>query len=61
VPDIDHFALFFAAAFLPAIAPGPGLFYVASGTLAGGRAEVSDCAISLLRPTPRTSKQAVLF
>lgn len=34
-----HFSLFLAAALLLAIAPGPGLFYVASRTLAGGRAE----------------------
>lgn len=35
----DQFALFFAAAFLLAVTPGPGIFYVAARTLAGGRAE----------------------
>jgi threonine/homoserine/homoserine lactone efflux protein len=36
---LPHLILFFAAAFLLAITPGPGLFYVAARTLAGGRAE----------------------
>src|ERR1700719_2256826 len=39
MPDLNQFALFFAAAFLLAIAPGPGIFYVAARTLAGGRSE----------------------
>ncbi len=39
MPDLTQFALYFAAAFLPAITPGPGIFYVAAYTLAGGRAE----------------------
>lgn len=39
MPDFAQFALFFAAAFLLAITPGPGIFYVAARTLAGGRAE----------------------
>ncbi len=39
MPDITHFALFFAAALLLAITPGPGIFYVAARTLSGGRAE----------------------
>jgi len=39
VPDLTQFALYFAAAFLLAITPGPGIFYVAARTLAGGRAE----------------------
>lgn len=34
-----NFALFIAAALVIAIAPGPGIFYVAARTLAGGRAE----------------------
>lgn len=34
-----HLAMFFAAALLLAITPGPGIFYVAARTLAGGRAE----------------------
>jgi threonine/homoserine/homoserine lactone efflux protein len=37
--DFPQFALYFAAAFLLAITPGPGIFYVAARTLAGGRAE----------------------
>lgn len=39
MPDLAHLALFFAAAFVLAITPGPGIFYVAARTLAGGRAE----------------------
>jgi threonine/homoserine/homoserine lactone efflux protein len=39
MPDIAQLALYFAAAFLLAITPGPGIFYVAARTLAGGRAE----------------------
>lgn len=34
-----QFALYVAAAFLLAVTPGPGIFYVAARTLAGGRAE----------------------
>ncbi len=37
--DMTQFALFFAAALLLAVTPGPGIFYVAARTLAGGRAE----------------------
>lgn len=39
MPDSTHLALYLAAAFLLAMTPGPGLFYVAARTLAGGRAE----------------------
>ena len=39
MPDVGQFALFFAAALLLAVTPGPGIFYVAARTLAGGRAE----------------------
>lgn len=39
MPDLTQFALYCAAAFLLAITPGPGIFYVAARTLAGGRAE----------------------
>jgi threonine/homoserine/homoserine lactone efflux protein len=39
MPDPTQFALFLAAATLLAITPGPGIFYVAARTLAGGRAE----------------------
>jgi threonine/homoserine/homoserine lactone efflux protein len=37
--DPMQFALFLAAALLLAATPGPGIFYVAARTLAGGRAE----------------------
>lgn len=39
MPDPTHLALYLAAAFLLAITPGPGLFYVAARSLAGGRVE----------------------
>ncbi|MEO3475059.1 LysE family translocator [Roseomonas sp. CAU 1739] len=39
MPEPTQFAFFFAAALLLAITPGPGIFYVAARTLAGGRAE----------------------
>ena len=39
MPDPGQFALFVAAALLLAVTPGPGIFYVAARTLAGGRAE----------------------
>ena len=39
VPDATQLALYFAAALLLAVTPGPGIFYVAARTLAGGRAE----------------------
>lgn len=37
--DAHRLALFFAAALLLAITPGPGIFYVLARTLAGGRRE----------------------
>ena len=37
--DPTSFALFLAAALVLAITPGPGIFYVAARTLAGGRGE----------------------
>jgi len=37
--EAHRFALFFAAALLLAITPGPGIFYVLARTLAGGRRE----------------------
>ena len=37
--DLDQLALYVAAAFLLAVTPGPGIFYVAARTLAGGRSE----------------------
>lgn len=36
---MSQFVLYVAAAFLLAVTPGPGIFYVAARTLAGGRAE----------------------
>jgi threonine/homoserine/homoserine lactone efflux protein len=39
MPDATQLALFLAAALLLAVTPGPGIFYVAARTLAGGRAE----------------------
>lgn len=36
---LSHFLLYVAAAFLLAITPGPGIFYVAARSLAGGRGE----------------------
>ena len=39
MPELTQFALFFAAAAVLAVTPGPGIFYVAARTLAGGRAE----------------------
>jgi threonine/homoserine/homoserine lactone efflux protein len=37
--DAHRFALFFAAALVLAVTPGPGIFYVLARTLAGGRRE----------------------
>ncbi|WP_419900787.1 LysE family translocator [Roseomonas sp. USHLN139] len=39
MPELSQLALYSAAALLLAITPGPGIFYVAARTLAGGRAE----------------------
>ncbi|MBD0274962.1 MAG: LysE family translocator, partial [Acetobacteraceae bacterium] len=39
MPDFAQLALFFAAAFVLAVTPGPGIFYVAARALSGGRAE----------------------
>jgi threonine/homoserine/homoserine lactone efflux protein len=39
MPDFQNFLLFMAAALLVAVTPGPGIFYVAARTLAGGRRE----------------------
>jgi threonine/homoserine/homoserine lactone efflux protein len=39
MPDLPQFALYVAAALALAVTPGPGIFYVAARTLAGGRAE----------------------
>src|SRR3982750_981780 len=37
--DPSQLALYVAAAFVLAVTPGPGIFYVAARALAGGRAE----------------------
>jgi threonine/homoserine/homoserine lactone efflux protein len=39
MPDLTQLTLYFAAALVLAVTPGPGIFYVAARTLAGGRAE----------------------
>jgi threonine/homoserine/homoserine lactone efflux protein len=39
VPDLTQLTLYIAAALVLAVTPGPGIFYVAARTLAGGRAE----------------------
>jgi threonine/homoserine/homoserine lactone efflux protein len=39
MPDATRLSLFFAAAILLAITPGPGIFYVLTRSLKGGRAE----------------------
>ncbi|PTM39866.1 LysE family translocator [Bosea sp. 124] len=39
MPDFAQLALYIAAALLLAVTPGPGIFYVAARTLAGGRGE----------------------
>jgi threonine/homoserine/homoserine lactone efflux protein len=47
--DLNQFALFLAAAFRARHTPGPGIFYVAARTLAGGRTEgvASSCGAGL--------------
>lgn len=39
MPDLNQLLLYFAAALVLAVTPGPGIFYVAARTLAGGRAD----------------------
>lgn len=39
MPELSQLVLYVAAALLLAVTPGPGIFYVAARTLAGGRAE----------------------
>lgn len=39
MPELNQLILYFVAALVLAITPGPGIFYVAARTLAGGRAE----------------------
>jgi threonine/homoserine/homoserine lactone efflux protein len=45
--DIQTFLIFLAAALLVAITPGPGIFYVAARTIAGGRAEGLASSVGL--------------
>jgi threonine/homoserine/homoserine lactone efflux protein len=47
MPDINNLQLFLAAALLVAVMPGPGIFYVAARTLAGGRVEGVASSIGL--------------
>jgi threonine/homoserine/homoserine lactone efflux protein len=47
MPDIQTVHVFLAAALLIAVTPGPGIFYVASRTLAGGRVEGFASSIGL--------------
>ena len=49
MPDLIQLALYFAAALVLAVTPGPGIFYVAARTLSGGRAEgvASSCGTGL--------------
>jgi threonine/homoserine/homoserine lactone efflux protein len=39
MPEMSQMGLFFVAALLLAVTPGPGIFYVAARTLSGGRGE----------------------
>jgi threonine/homoserine/homoserine lactone efflux protein len=44
MPDPGQLVLFLAAALLLAVTPGPGIFYVAARSLAGGRSEgIASC------------------
>ena len=45
--DIQTFLVFLAAALLVAVTPGPGIFYVAARTLAGGRTEGLASSVGL--------------
>lgn len=45
--SFQAFLLFLAAALLVAITPGPGIFYIAARTLAGGRAEGLASSVGL--------------
>ncbi|MGN6571231.1 MAG: LysE family translocator [Pseudolabrys sp.] len=49
MPHATQFALFLVAALVLAITPGPGIFYVAARSLAGGRTEgiASSCGTGL--------------
>jgi threonine/homoserine/homoserine lactone efflux protein len=45
--DIQTFLVFLAAALLVAVTPGPGIFFVAARTLAGGRTEGLASSVGL--------------
>jgi len=47
MPGFHTFLLFLAAALLVAITPGPGIFYVAARTFAGGRTEGLASSVGL--------------
>jgi threonine/homoserine/homoserine lactone efflux protein len=47
MPDFQTLVLFFAAALLVAITPGPGIFYIVARTLAGGRTEGLASSVGL--------------
>jgi threonine/homoserine/homoserine lactone efflux protein len=47
MPDIQTLFIFPAAALLVAVTPGPGIFYVAARTIAGGRAEGFASSVGL--------------
>jgi threonine/homoserine/homoserine lactone efflux protein len=47
MPVINNFPLFLAAALVVAVTPGPGIFYVAARTLAGGKREGVASSIGL--------------
>ena len=47
MPDLQTIPLFLAAALVVAITPGPGIFYVAARTLAGGRSEGLASSVGL--------------
>jgi threonine/homoserine/homoserine lactone efflux protein len=47
VIEVNNLPLFLAAALLVALTPGPGIFYVAARTLAGGRGEGMASSIGL--------------
>ena len=47
MPDLETDLLFLAAAFVVAITPGPGIFYIVARTLAGGRTEGLASSVGL--------------
>jgi threonine/homoserine/homoserine lactone efflux protein len=47
MPDFQNFLLFFAAALIVAVTPGPGIIYIVARTLAGGRTEGLASSVGL--------------